>query len=621
MDPKESLPPQSSQESSKDPGLTPGSQPGRGESSSHTTGQTEAGSSQGSSSFPQSGQRDGREPEKEKLTLNDVQDQISNFMPFHCSPSDPNAELYVFANGAWHGNGYAENIILATMGRMFENEEDRTAFRPERVIEWVKSQALCNSQREELPPHAIPFVDGFLFVKEFHIPGEGKLNRTKQPMEREALSGRWFYANLIPHRFDPEAKCPKWLEFLSEVVYPEDVPFLQEWMGYQFYRDYPEAAFLILTGSGQNGKSVFLEMMMEMLGADNITNISLADLTYDDFAPAGLRHRLANISDDIGNTAIKNVGMLRAVSAGSKIYAQKKFGHGFDLKPYAKITYSCNEPPEIRDESDALKYRLKVVEFPYTFVKQPLAGQKQAKDRKELVDGLKAEIPGIINWALQGLIRFLGSNSKFSYSRSTDEVWRFYKRRSKPVLSFWEEGVEHTGSDEDYIEKEDLFQAFRSWLGTKKVKRDVSRDKFFRDLKNEGIEAIRSREHDMKRLYFGVKLIECSNVPTLTRSPAKTECLIVEKEGERKEGEIEESNSKGWNIGTVKDSFPEELQKILVDLDARYPDGIPLNDFWVPALAFTKERDLPEEYVKAALKLWEEGGVIFSPQPGFIKKR
>ncbi|MDH7556971.1 MAG: hypothetical protein QHG94_08595, partial [Candidatus Methanosuratincola sp.] len=72
--------------------------------------------------------------------------------------------------------------------------------------------------------------------------------------------------------------------------------------------------------------------------------------------------------------------------------------------------------------------------------------------------------------------------------------------------------MEHTGSDADYVEKDELYQALRSWLKAKGIKREVSRDKFFKDLKNEGIEARQSREHGMKRLYFGITLTECNNV-------------------------------------------------------------------------------------------------------------
>ena len=51
-----------------------------------------------------------------------------------------------------------------------------------------------------------------------------------------------FYAlSKLPVRFDPAADCPAIKKFLSEVLYPEDIPFMQEWAGYHLWRGYPAA--------------------------------------------------------------------------------------------------------------------------------------------------------------------------------------------------------------------------------------------------------------------------------------------------------------------------------------------------------------------------------------------
>lgn len=627
--------------SSESPGLTPGSQPGRGGSCSSITGRTEPGSSPGSSPGLQSGQSPGSIDDLIQLDKDGMYCFDDDGSPifkdpskitdrhilewatlaadhWYCDPEESqDPHLYYYKEGAWHSQG--ENLIKMELMRLFKNIDARSKLNFDKIISQVKAQAMLSFRQHPiptLPPHILAFRNCFVYAREDTKRILIK-DFTFKPGDTDALDGLHFYPNQVPWDYDPEAKCPEWERWLSEVVMAEDIPFIQEWMGYQFYRDVPEAAFLILTGSGQNGKSIFLEILAEILGDQNITNITLADLSYDTFAPAELRDKLANISDDIGNEAIKNAGLLKEVSSGSRITAQRKFGHPFNFKPYAKITYSCNEPPEIRDESDALKFRLKVVEFPYTFAKSPMPGQKQAKDRKELIESLKKEIPGIIVWGIQGLIRFLGNGSKFSYSRSTEEAWKFYQRQSKPVVSFLEECIDFTGCEEDWIEKEELFQAFRSWLKDKRIKREISRDKFFKDLKNEGIEARRSKLQDMKRLYFGIKVKEGSKVPS-TLEPIYNNSEPPEGDKVRVSDVKELRN--GWNPGTSQDPGLEGLFLILVDLDASYPEGIPRTDFWRSALAFVEGRDLPEEYIKAALEYWKEQSIIFFPKPGFIKK-
>jgi P4 family phage/plasmid primase-like protien len=488
---------------------------------------------------------------------------------WYCDPDESqDPHLYYFDDAAWHSNG--ENFIKMELMRLFKNIDGRGKLSFEKVTSQVKAQAMLGFRQHPiptLPPYILAFRNCFVYVKE-HTKRVFHKDFNFKAGDHECLDGLRFYPNQVPWNYDQEAKCPEWDRWLSEVVMAEDIPFLQEWVGYQFYRGVPEAAFLILTGSGQNGKSIFLEIMTEMLGAQNVTSVTLADLSYDVFAPAELRDKLANISDDIGNEAIKHAGKLKEVSSGARITAQRKFGHPFDFTPYAKITYSANEPPEIRDESDALKFRLKVVEFPFTFAKIPLPGQKQAKERKELAESLKKEIPGIINWSVQGLIRFLGNGAKFSYSRSTEEAWRFYQRQSKPVVSFLEECVDFTSCDGDWIEKEDLYQTFRAWLKEKKIKRDVSRDKFFKDLKNEGIEASRSREHGMKRLYFGLVIKDCSNVPSELKPLYNNSEAAEKRAEERAEGSDVIEYKKGWNVGTPETS-PEEPR----DAVTRDPPG------------------------------------------------
>jgi phage/plasmid-associated DNA primase len=280
------------------------------------------------------------------------------------------------------------------------------------------------------------------------------------------------------------------------------------------------------------------------------------------------------------------------------------------MKSYAKITYSCNEPPEIRDESDAIKMRLRVTEFPFTFAKNPQPGQRLAKDRRALMDEFRSEIPGIINWSLEGLNRFLSNGCQFSASRSTEEVWKFYKRRSKPVVCFIEECLERTEDDGDYIFPEEAYKFFEGWLKTKGIKLAVTRAKFFRDMRNEGIEPNQSKQLRMKRAYFGVRLLHGNAVTPSVCSLVVANEVVVEREG---------SSEARYRV-TDTDPHLEELFKVLADLDRQHPNGIPRTELWKGLLTYTKANDLPEDYAKSALEFWKEDGIIFCPSEGLVKK-
>ncbi|MEM2619224.1 MAG: phage/plasmid primase, P4 family [Candidatus Hadarchaeales archaeon] len=508
--------------------------------------------------------------EEEEITDKFITDTIMGKYLFYCDKSNENLPLYVWTGTHW-SNSEAEAVILHELSEIFKEEEYRSRMVLERTVNFIKGQAM-NTRVEPKPPQLIPFRNGLYDIREGRmIPHDPK----------------YFYVNVIPHDFDPNAKCPNWEKWLRETVHEEDIPFLQEWVGYNLYADYPEPGFTVLVGTGQNGKSVFMEVLVALLGHQNVTNISLATLTYDTFGPAELYHKLANISDDIGNEIIKNAGRLKEASSGSYMNAQRKFGHPFDFKNYAKITYACNEPPEIKDQTEAIKFRLKVVEFPYTFSKEPREGEKLARDRRELMEELLSEIPGIINWALDGLRRLMNSNFRFSVSRSTEEMWKFYQRKASPVVCFVEECLEFTDDENDVVFKDEMFSAFQEWLKLTGLKLRVSRDKFFKGVKELGIEAVRSREYDRRRIYVGVRfkgglthlnksvpmsqapIIEIGEEPAyLSESVPTSQPFAYPRDSQKRKSEIEEGekeekneNREGggrinaWDVGTMEENI------------------------------------------------------------------
>lgn len=475
-----------------------------------------------------------------------ITDAIMGRHSFYCDKNNPNLPLYVWNGCRWH-NGISEGIVLEELSKIFQDEEMRNRMLLDKTVEFIKGTSM-DRRLTEKQPNSIVFNNGVLNI---------------DTMEMAPHDENVFAVNVIPHDYDPNTECPNWTRWIGEVVQKEDLDFLQEWMGYQLYTAVPEAAFLILIGTGQNGKTIFMNLLATMVGDENITNISLADLSYNDFMPAQLYQKLSDISDDIGRTTIKVAGRLKEASSGSRMTVNRKFGQPFDICPYAKITYACNEAPEIRDESDALKFRIKVVEFPYTFTKNPSEGERLALDRREIEAELVAEIPGIIRWAIEGLKRLVGNNFRFSVSKSTEEMWAFYRRKSRPVACFVEECLTFTDEDTDWIPKEEMFKAFKEWVKERGLKTKINRDKFFRDMKREDIEATRSREHDMKRVYLGTKF-----VPTFQHSLQPH----VAVENENRERENKNSIRVVANVGTLEQYADKRLSSVTFTED--YPGDL-----------------------------------------------
>jgi len=93
-----------------------------------------------------------------------------------------------------------------------------------------------------------------------------------------------FFTVQLPVKYDPNASCPKIEKFFSEIVAPEDVPLLEEIVGWTLWRPYDIHKAVMLYGRGRNGKGAFLRLLEEFLGIENVSHVSLPQLVGDRFA-------------------------------------------------------------------------------------------------------------------------------------------------------------------------------------------------------------------------------------------------------------------------------------------------------------------------------------------------
>lgn len=168
-----------------------------------------------------------------------------------------------------------------------------------------------------------------------------------------------------PNTVELPVNAIKWLEDLT--ADPDSAKFLMEFIGYCFYRTYkPFPTIAILQGSGENGKSTFLDILGEILSKENVSNHSLETLgnNQNRFATSGLFQKEANIFADIGAEFLKSTNLLKALTGGDSISAEFKGKDGFSFINCAKLIFSANELPAFADFTDGFYRRMHVVPFP-----------------------------------------------------------------------------------------------------------------------------------------------------------------------------------------------------------------------------------------------------------------
>ena len=200
--------------------------------------------------------------------------------------------------------------------------------------------------------------------------------------------------------YDPTAVCPRWLAFLARVL-GGDVDmtdFLQRAVGYSLTGLSTEHCVFFLYGTGANGKTTFVNAIRALLGEyarATDTNVWMSRKhpgVPDDLAALrGTRLATATEGEDGQRLAESRI---KQVSGGDAIGARKLYGEWFEFVPHFKLWFATNHKPQIPSDDYAIWRRIRLLPFEVQI--------SETEQDKDLSQKLGAEMPGILNWALEG---------------------------------------------------------------------------------------------------------------------------------------------------------------------------------------------------------------------------
>lgn len=257
----------------------------------------------------------------------------------------------------------------------------------------------------------------------------------------------------IPIAYDPQADCPLWKQKLAEKVDEKTRKVVQEMFGYCYTpKQRFEVAFLFY-GPRRTMKSTTLYVLERMIGDENVTAYQLQWLTENQFGAAYLYGKAANICPDLSTKALNDTGRFMTITGGDKISAAQKREHPISFYPSTKLIFSCNDIPPTTNKNLAFYRRWIILDF-----KTQTALDKIDSSLKErLVD----ELPGILNWSLEGLDRLL-ENEKFSYWLDEEQVKDMYERGSDSIQSFIFNYID-TEDDEGSLKKRSVYSKYKEY--------------------------------------------------------------------------------------------------------------------------------------------------------------
>ncbi len=124
--------------------------------------------------------------------------------------------------------------------------------------------------------------------------------------------------------YDPEAKCPRFDKWLTEVLDPDCIEFIWEIIGYTMYSGNPLQIAVLLSGKGRNGKGSLIRILEAIIGSHNITSVTLHDLSENRFAKALLYGKLANLAGDLDPKWVSNTAIFKSVTGGDTLQGENK---------------------------------------------------------------------------------------------------------------------------------------------------------------------------------------------------------------------------------------------------------------------------------------------------------
>ena len=282
--------------------------------------------------------------------------------------------------------------------------------------------------------------------------------------ELELQSGKW---NLRPHRrenyrttqipvaYDPQADATSFRTFLEQVFRDDadrddKIKAVLELMGYTLMSHARHELFVMLTGSGANGKSVLLAILEGMCGIENVAGVQPSNFDRS-FQRAHLHQKSANIVTELKQGEVIADAELKGITSGEPSTVEHKFKDPFVMRPFATCWFGTNHMPHTRDFFVALFRRAVILQFNRTFAKH--------EQDPRLKDKMMAELPGILNISLEAYANAVKNG--FTQPASSETAKHGWRLEADQVAQFVDDVC--TREADSMSKATDVFSAYKDW--------------------------------------------------------------------------------------------------------------------------------------------------------------
>jgi len=309
-----------------------------------------------------------------------------------------------------------------------------------------------------------------------------KLDTGGVPNNHAAIVTKKLSANLIVG-----SSCPEWTAFLNRIFDhdAELISFVRRAVGYSLTGSVSEQCLFILIGTGANGKSTFVHTLQRLFG-DYSASVPMATLMdqrngsaqTNDLAYLVGKRLVAASEGERGQRLAES--KIKMMTGGDRISCRALYKDYFEFDPQFKLWLATNTLPSISGTDNAIWRRIMVIPFPVTI--------PDADQDKRLGDRLSDELPGIFNWAMEGLRewRQQGLNPPRRVLQSTGNY-----REDNDTVGQWIEAACIVKPELRSTMKE-LYDSYKLWCENNGVEA-MQNSCFGKEITRRGFEQIKGR--------------------------------------------------------------------------------------------------------------------------------
>ncbi|WP_432352680.1 phage/plasmid primase, P4 family [Sporosarcina sp. A2] len=283
--------------------------------------------------------------------------------------------------------------------------------------------------------------------------------------------------------YDKKAECPTWMKFLSQIFKGDAdlIEYMQRLVGYSLTGDISEQGMYFLVGGGSNGKSVFINTIKKVLGDYGIQTSSetfikrKSDGANNDIARLASSRFVSAVESEEGEKLQES--LVKTITGGEPITARFLRQEFFEFLPEFKVFFTTNHKPVIGGLDEGIWRRVKIIPF-------NLSLKAHERDRK-LEEKLTLEMPGILNWAIEGCLKW--QKSGLQEPKVVAEATGAYKDDMDILAPFLNEAcyIDEPKNETIQIEAKELYSVYNNWC-FKAGERTVGNRTFYRMLETKG---------------------------------------------------------------------------------------------------------------------------------------